>query len=79
MSPVAPPEVRARAFDAWADEYDRFRPGYPAASFAAISEHLQLPPGAAVLDLGAGTGNWPDDGFEVPSVVDCWLARRKDR
>ncbi|MEA2650557.1 MAG: hypothetical protein QOI85_278 [Chloroflexota bacterium] len=53
---IAPPEVRARAFDAWADEYERYRPGYPAALFELIAERLALPPGAALVDLGAGTG-----------------------
>jgi len=53
---VAPPSVRARAFDAWADEYERFRPGYPSALFDLIAERLELAADAAVVDLGAGTG-----------------------
>lgn len=53
---VAHPSVRARAFDAWADDYERFRPGYPPALFDLIAERLALPADAAVVDLGAGTG-----------------------
>ena len=56
MNVVAPPSVRARAFDAWADEYERFRPGYPAALFDLVAARLDLPRDAAVVDLGAGTG-----------------------
>jgi SAM-dependent methyltransferase len=47
---------RARNFDAWADDYDRFRPGYPDALFDEISHRLALPPAPLVVDLGAGTG-----------------------
>ena len=53
---VASPAVRARAFDAWAEDYERYRPGYPAALFDLIAERLALPADAAVTDLGAGTG-----------------------
>ena len=52
----APAAVRARAFDAWAAEYERYRPGYPPALFDLIAERLALPAEAAVVDLGAGTG-----------------------
>lgn len=48
--------VRARAFDAWAWEYDRFRPSYPQALFDHIAARLSLPADAQVADLGAGTG-----------------------
>jgi SAM-dependent methyltransferase len=53
---IATPAVRARAFDAWADDYERYRPGYPAGLFDLISDHLGLPADAEVVDLGAGTG-----------------------
>lgn len=52
----APPSVRARSFDAWAVDYDRYRPGYPDALFDEISARLSLPDRPAVVDLGAGTG-----------------------
>lgn len=48
--------TRARSFDAWAGEYDRYRPGYPAALFALIAERLELLAVPRVADLGAGTG-----------------------
>jgi SAM-dependent methyltransferase len=53
---VAPASVRARAFDAWAEDYERYRPGYPAALFDLIADRLELPRDARVVDLGAGTG-----------------------
>lgn len=46
----------ARGFDAWADEYDRFRPGYPDEVFETIQAKLQLSQTPSVVDLGAGTG-----------------------
>jgi SAM-dependent methyltransferase len=52
----APPAVRALAFDGWADDYERFRPGYPPALFDLIAQRLALPDEATVVDLGAGTG-----------------------
>jgi SAM-dependent methyltransferase len=41
-------------FAGLAGRYDRYRPGYPAAALDAIL--AGLPPGAAVADVGAGTG-----------------------
>jgi len=52
--PVDP--ARARGFDAWAGEYDRFRPGYPDELFATIAQRLSLPKHPVVVDMGAGTG-----------------------
>jgi SAM-dependent methyltransferase len=43
---------RARSFDQAPEEYERTRPDYP----AAVLDGLPLPPDAAVVDLGAGTG-----------------------
>lgn len=48
--------MRARSFDAWAGEYDRFRPGYPDELFETIRARLALPERPLVVDLGAGTG-----------------------
>ena len=48
--------TRARSFDAWADDYDRYRPGYPEHLFRTISSELELPEQPLVVDLGAGTG-----------------------
>ena len=47
---------RGRSFDAWADEYNRFRPTYPDELFATIQGRLELPEPPHVADLGAGTG-----------------------
>jgi ubiquinone/menaquinone biosynthesis C-methylase UbiE len=49
-------EQRSRSFDAWASEYERYRPGYPDALFEHIAQRLGLPEQAQVADLGAGTG-----------------------
>lgn len=46
----------ARSFDAWAPEYDRYRPGYPDELFDEIAARLELPERPLVVDLGAGTG-----------------------
>jgi SAM-dependent methyltransferase len=48
--------TRARSFDAWAVEYDRYRPTYPAALFDEIACRLELPAVPRVADIGAGTG-----------------------
>jgi SAM-dependent methyltransferase len=47
---------RARSFDAWAPDYDRYRPSYPTELFKLIASKLQLPRPPLVVDLGAGTG-----------------------
>ena len=49
-------EQRSRSFDAWASEYERYRPGYPDALLEHIAQRLGLPDHAQVADLGAGTG-----------------------
>ena len=53
---VAPMEIRARSFDGWADEYERFRPGYPRELFDRIASAFELPAQPVAVDLGAGTG-----------------------
>jgi SAM-dependent methyltransferase len=49
------PDARER-FSATADDYVRHRPGYPAALVDWVIETAGLAPGAAVADLGCGTG-----------------------
>lgn len=50
--PQVPWEQRALSFGAYAEDYDRSRPGYPAAALDWL-----LPAGARrVIDVGAGTG-----------------------
>ena len=53
---MTPTVARGRSFDAWAAEYDRYRPTYPAALFELIAKELGLPHYPDVADLGAGTG-----------------------
>jgi SAM-dependent methyltransferase len=63
---------RARAFDAFAGEYERFRPGYPDELFEIIADRLQLPERPVVVDLGAGTGRaslpMAERGWRVTAV-----------
>ena len=63
---------RARAFDAYAGEYERFRPGYPDELFDTIADRLDLPPRPVVVDLGAGTGRaslpMAERGWRVTAV-----------
>jgi ubiquinone/menaquinone biosynthesis C-methylase UbiE len=53
---MTPTVERGRSFDAWAGEYDRYRPTYPDALFELIATQLELPTDPRVADLGAGTG-----------------------
>jgi SAM-dependent methyltransferase len=48
--------LRGRAFDAYAGDYDRYRPGYPDVLFEIIGGRLTVPRRPLVVDLGAGTG-----------------------
>lgn len=51
-------EHRARSFDAGWREYAAGRPDYPEALFSEIVRVCHLDPGAEVLEVGAGTGNF---------------------
>ena len=46
----------AQRFADVADAYERGRPDYPPAVVGALAAELGIPPGARVVDLGAGTG-----------------------
>jgi SAM-dependent methyltransferase len=50
------PDVAARGFDATADQYERFRPGYPPDAIGWLVASCRIGPAARVCDLGAGTG-----------------------
>ena len=62
----------ARSFDAWARDYDRYRPRYPQALFDHIAAKLRLPARPQVVDLGAGTGRaslaMAERGWHVTAV-----------
>lgn len=52
-------EQRRRSFGAWATEYDRYRPGYPAQLYDYLIDMLDPAPrrkAPRVVDIGAGTG-----------------------
>jgi SAM-dependent methyltransferase len=50
-------DERARVgFSRAAAEYERGRPGYPAAAVRWLADRLELRPGRTVVDIGAGTG-----------------------
>jgi SAM-dependent methyltransferase len=63
---------RARSFDAWAADYDRYRPPYPDALFDEIASRLRLSDRPLVVDLGAGTGRaalaMAERGWRVTAV-----------
>jgi SAM-dependent methyltransferase len=63
---------RARSFDGWAADYDRYRPDYPIALFGEVTIRLGLPPRPLVVDLGAGTGRaalaMAERGWRVTAV-----------
>ncbi|MEX0663842.1 MAG: methyltransferase domain-containing protein [Acidimicrobiia bacterium] len=52
------PDVAARGFSATAEQYEQYRPSYPADAVAWLLEHCRVTPGATVCDLGAGTGKF---------------------
>lgn len=51
-----PHPTAAGGFEAAADDYDRYRPGYPDELAERLRHDLDLRPGTVVLDLAAGTG-----------------------
>jgi SAM-dependent methyltransferase len=64
--------ARARGFDAWAGDYDRYRPTYPDELFDVIAQRLPIPRQPHVVDLGAGTGRaslaMAERGWRVTAV-----------
>ncbi|MCP1429795.1 ubiquinone/menaquinone biosynthesis C-methylase UbiE [Microbacterium foliorum] len=62
-------EVLAKSFELIGTEYDRYRPGFPAAAVDVLCPH----PARAALDLGAGTGKFTEllaDRAERVSAVE---------
>jgi SAM-dependent methyltransferase len=54
VTPVHP--SAAIGFGRAAADYERGRPGYPAAAIDLLADHLGLWPGSRIVDLAAGTG-----------------------
>ena len=59
-------------FTGKADAYEQSRPDYPAEALACIARECKLVPGAAVADIGAGTGKFTrallTEGYDVVAV-----------
>jgi SAM-dependent methyltransferase len=58
MTERSPVEWRkdSQSFDTVAEDYDAFRPGYPAELVDCLVELTGLAPGSPVLEIGSGTG-----------------------
>jgi SAM-dependent methyltransferase len=54
--PRAIHDSAARGFDSAAEDYERGRPGYPAAAIELLVSELRIGPESTVVDLAAGTG-----------------------
>lgn len=50
------PEEAALGFERGAADYERGRPGYPAAAIARLAHELDIGPERVIVDLAAGTG-----------------------
>jgi ubiquinone/menaquinone biosynthesis C-methylase UbiE len=74
-------DVAARGFEAGAASYEAARPGYPDEAVAVLRDAVGVGPGAAVLDLAAGTGKLTrrlvDLGAEVTAVEPVTAMRRQ--
>jgi SAM-dependent methyltransferase len=75
------PDAAAVGFELGADAYVRARPGYPPPLFDLLADRAGLRPGAAVLDLAAGTGKLTaglvDRGATVTAVEPVAAMRRR--
>ena len=65
-------EARRATFDAVAEQYDKYRPGYPEQLIEDVIELSGLPPGGRVLEIGSGTGKatlpFAQRGFEITCI-----------
>lgn len=63
---------RRLSFGSVAEQYDRYRPGYPAEMVDAVIAYAAPEPGARVLDVGAGTGRasllFAERGYDVTAI-----------
>jgi SAM-dependent methyltransferase len=83
LAALAP--TRRAQFDAGAEAYDAYRPGYPEDTFADLMSITGLAPGDQVIEVGSGTGKATEHlvghGLSVtciePGVALTEVARRK--
>lgn len=65
-------EARRATFDAVAEEYDRYRPGYPPRLVDDVVELSRIPSRGRVLEIGSGTGKatlpFAQRGFDITCV-----------
>lgn len=81
---TCPFEQRKSWYSAVADAYNRVRPRYPEALINRAIALTQIPPGAAILELGGGPGNatvaFAQKGYSLlciePSQSACQLAKQ---
>jgi ubiquinone/menaquinone biosynthesis C-methylase UbiE len=63
---------QSKKFDAAADYYDRYRPGYPEGLFYCILMETNLPSTAKILEIGAGSGKatrkFVEQGYELHCI-----------
>ena len=79
-----PFEQRKSWYSSVAEAYNQIRPRYPQALITRIIELTQLPPSAAILELGCGPGNatvtFAQKGYKLvciePSMAACQLAKQ---
>lgn len=62
-------DAAARGFERGAEDYERGRPGFPAAVIETLERECGLAPGATVVDLGAGTGKFTASLFATGASV----------
>jgi SAM-dependent methyltransferase len=69
---MAPERDSVNRFTDRVENYARYRPGYPDDIASIATQHLDLQPGAAIADVGSGTGKsslpFLQAGFEVFAV-----------
>jgi len=63
---------QSKKFDASADYYDRYRPGYPEGLIYCILMETNLPPTAKILEIGAGSGKatrqFVEQGYQLHCI-----------
>lgn len=70
ISPVNTVSATSR-FSNRAENYARFRPGYPSALFDFIEDELHLQPADQIVDIGSGTGLFAEPLLKRSHAVVC--------